>query len=159
MGRAVKWLHRIDDVLLRLSWVPSIVLLIALVLVLIQAADRKPPFQILSVEPASAKAGEVVTIRARVWRDKTRNCSVVMSRSVFDAESVRWDYPVARFTDELIDRMELATPSELRVSVMVPPSAVVGEAHLVSVLEYRCNRVHSIWPIEVTTVMPFAVVH
>lgn len=149
--------HRIDDVLLRLAWLPSVVLLAAAVLVLVQAADRKEPFQILSVEPASARPGDMVTIRASVWRDGARNCSAVMSRSVFDAQHVRWDYPIARFSDSMIDSMEAAAPGELRVSVVVPPTASPGLAQLVSVLEYRCNRVHAVWPIEVTTTMPFTV--
>lgn len=152
-----RFLHRIDDVLLRLAWLPSVVLLCAMLIVIAQAADRKEPFQILSVEPAAARPGEMVTIRARVWRDGERNCSAVMSRSVFDAQSVRWDYPLTRFSDAMIDAMDAATPGELRVSVMVPPGAAVGTANLVSVLEYRCNRVHALWPIEVTTTMPFDV--
>ena len=152
-----RFLHRVDDVLLRLSWLPSVVLLAALCIVVVQAADRQEPFHIISVEPAFAKPGEVVTIRARVWRDTSRNCSAVMSRSVFDAQHVRWDYPLTRFSDAMIDRMESAAPGELRVSVVVPSSASAGTAQLVSVLEYRCNRVHALWPIEVTTVMPFTV--
>jgi hypothetical protein len=32
-----------------------------------------------------------------------------------------------------------------------------GPAALVTSLEYRCNRVHSLWPIEVTTTFPFEV--
>lgn len=153
----IAFLHKVDDVLLRLAWLPSTVLLCAFVVVIVQAADRKPPFQILSVEPAEAKPGDMVTIRAKVWRDKSRNCSAVMSRSVFDATMVRFDYPVTRFSDAIIDRMEKDKPGELRVSIIVPPNASPGMADLVSVLEYRCNRVHAIWPIEVTTNMHFTV--
>ena len=149
--------HRVDDWMLRLSWVPSLVLVIAMGLIAVQASDRREPFQILSVEPAAARPGDMVTIRAKVWRDRSRNCSAVMSRSVFDAQHVRWDYPLTRFSDAMIDRMESAAPGELRVSVVVPSSASAGTAQLVSVLEYRCNRVHAIWPIEVTTTMPFTV--
>lgn len=149
--------HRIDDWMLRLAWVPSVVLILAMGLIAVQASDRKEPFQILSVEPAAARPGDMVTIRAKVWRDQSRNCSAVMSRSVLDAQSVRWDYPMTRFSDAMIDRMESLAPGELRVSIVVPSSASAGVAQLVSVLEYRCNRVHAIWPIEVTTTMPFTV--
>jgi hypothetical protein len=160
MGRAVtyKWLHRFDDVLMRLAWVPTVVLLSAFVLVLVQAADRDPPFQLLEVNPASARAGDVVTITARVWRDPDRRCSAEMSRSVFDSQHVRWDYPTAAFSASLIESMEQRSPSELRVSVVVPPNAAIGTAELISMLQYRCNRVHALWPIEVTTVMPFEVI-
>ena len=150
-------LHRLDRLLLRMSWLPSLVLLVAFLLVLAQAADRSAPFAILSVEPAAARPGEMVVIRARVWRDTSRNCSASMSRSVFDAHRTRYDYPMMKFSDAVIDSMERATPGELLVSVMVPPGAAAGPADLVSVLEYSCNQVHALWPVEVTTVMPFTV--
>lgn len=152
-----KVFHRLDDVLLRWSWVPSFMLVLALCMVVLQAADRREPFDILSVEPASARPGEMVTITAKVRRDTSRDCSARMNRAVFDSTRARFDYPLMTFSHALIDSMELATPGELRVSVMVPPAAAPGLAELVSVLEYRCNRVHALWPIEVTTVMPFTV--
>ena len=120
--------HRIDDWMLRLSWVPSLVLVIAMGLIAVQASDRREPFQILSVEPAAARPGDMVTIRAKVWRDQSRNCSAVMSRSVLDAQAVRWDYPLTRFSDAMIDRMESLAPGELRVSIVVPSSASAGRA-------------------------------
>ena len=153
-----QWLHRVDDVLMRLAWVPTVVLLSAFVLVLVQAADRDPPFQVLEVRPASARAGDVVTITARVWRDPDRRCSADMARSVFDSQHVRWDYPSATFSAEVIVGMEQNTPGEVRVALVVPSHAAPGTAEVVSTLQYRCNRVHALWPIEVTTVMPFEVI-
>lgn len=149
--------HKLDEWMLRLAWLPSLVLLAAIILIMIQAADRRVPFQVLSVEPSSAKAGDMVTIRAKVWRDTSRHCSAVMARSIFDSEHVRYDFPIHRFSDEVIDAMEQATPGHLAVRVMVPHGASVGAAELVSVLEYRCNKVHALWPVEVTTRMPFTV--
>lgn len=151
------FLHRIDGVMVRLAWVPRIMILIAVVLVIIEASDRKPPLQLLSVEPAAARAGETVIITSRVWRDGTRNCSAHRSRSMFDAASVRYDYPTAVFSDAAIDRVERETPGLLRVAVVLPLSAAPGPASVVSVTQYRCNRVHALWPIDVTTVMPFTV--
>jgi hypothetical protein len=150
--------HRLDETLEALLWVPRILLLAAVVLIAWQAADRKPPFQVLSVEPAEARAGDVVVITARVKRDTSRNCSASMSRSIFDATGARADYPVTRFSDALIDAMEADSPGVLRVAVLVPSNAAIGPAKLVSVLDYRCNRVHALWPIEVTTTMPFQIV-
>lgn len=149
--------HRVDEWLVRLSWLPSLVLMCALILIVIQAADRKEPFHVLSVEPASARPGERVTIRAKVVRDTSRNCSATMARSVFDAAEVRFDYPLHKVPDAVIDQMEKATPGQLAISIMIPHGAASGVAQLVSALEYRCNRVHAIWPIEVVTVMPFTV--
>ena len=158
MSRTAVMIDAADRLMRKLDWIPQWTLIIALGLVIWQAADRKPPFSVLAVEPAFAKPGELVTITAQVWRDQDRNCSVQMSRSVFDAMGARSDFPVTRFSDQLIDDMERKTPGILRVSFVVPPNAATGTAELVSVLDYRCNRVHSLWPIEVTTQMPFEVV-
>lgn len=153
----MRLLHWLDDFMQRLAWIPRVVLLAALALVLIQASDREPPFHLLSVEPAAARPGELVTITAHVRRDTARDCSASMSRSVFDSAGRRTDYPVARFSDALIDGMERKTPGLLKVSIVVPTNAAVGPAEVVSVLDYRCNRVHHFFPVEVTTVMPFEV--
>ena len=151
------FLHRVDNILLRLMWVPRVMLLVAFLLIVYQAADRKPPFEILNVEPASARAGETITITARVWRDTERDCSASMTRSIFDSTMARSDYAVTYFSDQVIDKMERKTPGVLRVSLVLPANASSGPANLVSVLHYRCNRVHAVWPIEVTTNMPFEV--
>lgn len=150
-------LHRVDNVLVRLAWIPRVMLLIAVVLVIIEASDREPPLQLLSVEPAAARPGETVIITSRVWRDGSRNCSAYRSRSVFDAAMTRYDYPTAIFSDAAIDRVEKETPGLLRVAVVLPLSAAPGPASVVSVTQYRCNRVHAMFPIDVTTVMPFTV--
>jgi hypothetical protein len=159
MNAAAKtFLHRIDDTMQTLAWIPRLMILVAVVLVAVQAADREPPFAVLSVEPAQARAGEPVVITAKVKRDMSRDCSVSMSRSLFDSSGARVDYPLARFSDAAIDLMERVGPGMLRVSIVVPINASVGPANLVSVLDYRCNRVHSLWPIEVTTYLPFDVI-
>lgn len=149
--------RRVDSVLERLSWLPSLVLLIALIIVIIQVADRRPPFKLLHAYPAFAHAGEAVVFRADVWRDPSRRCSVTMSRSVFDGSGARWDYPISNFSQDLIARMESDTPGEMRAAIVVPPGAAPGDADLVSVLSYRCNRVHALAPIEVTTHIPFTI--
>ena len=153
-----RFFHRMDHTLQTLIWIPRLMLFVAAVLIIIQAMDREPPFGILSVEPASARPGELVTITARVKRDSTRDCSAAMSRSIFDSSGQRSDYPIMRFSDAVIDDMERRMPSMLKVTIQVPANATPGPAQLVSVLDYRCNRVHALWPIEVTTVMPFEVI-
>jgi hypothetical protein len=159
VGESVMWTfaHRVDEILERLEWVPKLVLLAALVMIGIQAADRRAPFEVLRVEPASARPGEIVMIYADVRRDTGRVCSADLSRSVFDSRNVRFDYPQARFSAEVIAGMERAHPGRLQVAVMVPPGAAAGLADLVNVLSYRCNQVQALWPIEVTIRMPFTV--
>jgi hypothetical protein len=150
-------LHRADSVLERLAWIPSVVLLLAVIIIAVQMMDRRPPFEIQHVEPAFARAGEALTLHAEVWRDSSRRCSATMSRYVFDANGARWDYPVSMFSAGLINRMEEQTPGMLKVALIVPAGAAPGQADMVSVLSYQCNRAHALWPIEVTTHMPFMI--
>ena len=129
----------------------------AVCVVIYYAADREPPFAVLSVEPATAYPGEFVTIKAKVERQADRNCSAEFARYIFDAQGTRYDISTGTASAELVSRMERADPGVLKVSVLVPPSAAPGKAHLVTVLDYACNRTHRIAPIQVTTDMPFTV--
>lgn len=133
------------------------IILAALCLVLYYASDREPPFAVISVDPAYARAGEVVTIKAKVRRDVDRNCNAVYSRYVFDASGSRYDVGHAIVSAEMISAMDRKMPGALAISLPVPPSAAPGPALLQTVLDYKCNRTHNFFPITVTTDMPFTV--
>jgi hypothetical protein len=150
-------LMRLDAIMLRYSWIATWTLFAALIIVAAQALDRKPPFSVLHVFPAHARPGDQITIHAEVWRDSGRSCAVTMGRSVFDAARVRFDFPVASFSATAIGAMETRTPGLMAVSFVIPPGAAPGPAELVSALEYRCNQAHTLWPIEVTTHVPFTI--
>lgn len=140
-------------------WIAYALLLATVISVAVFAADRDAPFAVLSVEPAFAKPGDVVMLRARVYRDSSRECSAVFSRYVFDASGARHDDPSspASASAAMIEGMEKRSPGRLTLALTVPDKAAPGPATLVSSLEYRCNKIHRLWPIEVTTEMPFTV--
>lgn len=151
----IKWL---DDVARRFMWVAYSLIAASLVSVGWFAADRVPPFVLLGVEPAAASAGEVIIIRARVWRDASRDCSVSFTRYIYDSRGVRFDgAELAKASDAMIDTMERRDPGRLTVAIVVPAAAAPGPATLQTVLWYACNKVHHIWPIYVTTDMAFTV--
>lgn len=143
--------------MLRYAWIPNWTIFAALLIVAVQALDRDPPFAVLQVYPAAARPGETVTIHAEVWRDPMRQCAAIMGRSVFDSSKVRFDYPVASFSASSIAKMDRDTPGRMAVSLVVPFGASAGPAELVSVLDYRCNQAHVLWPITVTTHIPFTI--
>lgn len=154
MTRLLKWIDHIGE---RFLWVAQVVILGSIAIVAWYTLDRKPPFAVVSVEPAFARPGEYVTIKAEVRRDVNRHCSAEFSRYVFDALNTRFDLGTQLASPEMIERADQASPNTLRVSFLVPPTIATGPARLDTVLQYRCNRVHYIWPIEVTTRMPFEV--
>lgn len=121
------------------------------------AFDREPPFEVLSVEPAMARPGEVIHIRAAVRRDSSRMCSAEMTQYIFDASKRRFDLGSSVASAELIRDIEAQTPGQMLLTMIVPLGMAPGDADLTSVLYYRCNKVHALWPIEVTTHVPFVV--
>lgn len=123
------------------------------------STDRAPPFRVMEVEPAAARAGEVVTIRQRVVRDLSRPCAVKWTRFMWAPGMGRLDLtpePV-QVAPEFIRRMEERDPGRLAVSVRIPDSAQPGQGSLVTHLDYWCKPAQRAWPITVITDVPFTV--
>lgn len=120
--------------------------------------DRTPPIKLLSSIDSQALPGSYIVIHAKVKRDLTRHCAVDYSRYMYDGAGVRYDLQgTTTLTEEAIQLTDKITPDALRLGFVVPQSAHPGPASLVSVLEYRCNPLHRIWPIEMVFTMPFTV--
>lgn len=156
-GPAMTLFLAIDRLLDRLKWVAYVVILLGALSFAGFALDRKPPFAVLSVDPAFVQAGEVVTITAKVWRDQRRTCSAEFARFIYDSDGRRFDLGASYATAQMIADQERKTPGVLRVSLVVPMGTPPGPAALVTGLAYKCNRTHQWAPIEVTTTMPFTV--
>lgn len=147
----------IDSLAQRFIWVANLTIVAGLLAITWFASDRSPPFTLLSVEPAIAWPGDYLTIHASVKRDTTRECSSEFSRFIFDSAGGRYDIGTSTASVEMIRAMELKTPGLLAVTVKLPDNIRPGVSKLTTVLEYRCNKVHRLWPIEVTLQMPFTV--
>lgn len=150
---------QINAILRRHSWVAWTLNVATALTLLVFLVDRAPPFSVISVEPASAKPGDLVILRALVHRDTARDCSALFSRYVFDSRQVRFD-DIARPTrasDAFIDHLERVDPGRLTLAFVVPAGMAPGPARVETVLHYRCNITHAVWPIEVTAQMPFTV--
>lgn len=150
----LRWLDRMEA---RIRWMAQVTIIGSIAIIAYYMLDREPPFAVLSVEPATARPGEYITITATVRRDVSRNCSAEFSRYVFDASRTRFDLGTQVASAELVRSINERSPNELRISFLVPPAAAVGSAWVETVLQYHCNKVHRVWPIEVTTRMPFEV--
>ena len=147
----------IDRLAERFLWIAQFVIIASILIVAYYAMDRDPPFVIVSVEPASARPGEIITIQSEVRRETWRNCSADFTRYIFGPDQSRFYLDDGIASAHMINRMDEKTPNKLRVSFLVPYGINPGPARLETVLEYHCNRVHRLWPIEVTTIMPFTV--
>jgi hypothetical protein len=153
--------HAMTETFGRLSerwmWLANVTILLSFVIIATYAADRATPFKVLTMEPLQVARGETATFKATVWRDTTRSCAAEFSRFIFDSAGSRHDLGNSNVTAEMIQSMEKAAPGKLTISVQIPQSVALGQAKLVTALQYRCNKVHAIWPIETTTELPFTV--
>ena len=156
--RLMDFLKPLDDALRIVTPVFKALLVFTLIVTAWMFTDRDAPFAVLSVEPAAARPGELVTIRANVRRDVHRKCSVSFSRAIFDRHGTRVeDLGGNVFTAGMIEELERRTPGRLAVRIRVPADMEPGQGELVSSLEYTCNRTHVLLPIPVVTTMPFTV--
>jgi hypothetical protein len=122
--------------------------------------NRAPPFKIVEFEPASAQACGEAVLRARVWRDPDRDCSVVLSRSFLDSRGQRFDNITARthISADTLDALENATPGRMAPVVKMPCGAAEGPGIVITPRDYSCNRVQAwLWPIDVTTFHPVTI--
>lgn len=158
-NRALKVARFVDLIAVRLLVLAQVTVLCGIAVVTYYAMDRLPPLRLLSYEPGlEAKAGSYLKVSAKVWRDISRNCDLQLERFIF-ADSGRARYEVASYTvpDSVIYSTEVSTPGELHYVMYVPEFAEPGPALIHTVLEYRCNKVHNVWPIVVVTEIPFTI--
>lgn len=155
--RPMEIARAINHAVIATEWIARVILMLALMLVLYYAADRDPPFRLVSTQPASGQAGEFITIRGKAERDVSRGCNAEFSRYMFDSAGVRFDLGHSQASAKTISQMELRQPGALVIAFRIPQSAAPGPASLQTTLQYRCNRVHAFWPIDITIDMPFTV--
>ena len=147
----------LDQWLQRWMWLANLTILLSFVIIATYAADRAPPYKILESEPMEVVRGQTGVFKAKVWRDPGRTCSADFSRFIFDSTGARHDLGNSMATAKMIADMEKRTPGHLTLAIEMPPGLAPGPASMITTLHYKCNKVHSIWPIEVTTSLPFTV--
>jgi hypothetical protein len=151
------YLKLLDAVLGRLQKVSLAVIWAGIGIVAVFAADREPPFFVRSVDPVSGKPGQTIEIQASVHREPGRGCRVSMYDTILDSDGSRFVVGRREFSPELIRKMDELTPGRIKVAVQIPLSATPGPAQYLSVAKFRCNKIHSIWPIEQTIILPFEI--
>ena len=145
--------------------VADMVIISALLMVGYYAMDREPPFYMLSVEPAEAKAGELLKIRMKVARDVTKECDAQISRFMIDATGEEIHIGNINRSAESFRLLELRTPGEWITTLRVPSYMPPGPSLFRADNQYVCNKTQKLligkfawlWPIKSTTEVPFTV--
>ena len=122
------------------------------------ALDRTPPFVLLDYTVLNATRGETAYINATVERDTGRDCTVNFVHYLIDANKTKHNIGGTQYmTAAALRQMERDMPDSLRLAVRIPADVPVGPATLVTALEYRCNPMHALWPIDVLLEMQLKV--
>jgi hypothetical protein len=151
MTKMTEYMHR-------MLILPILVLVYVALQITIWSFDRHPPFEILSSDLAAATPGRALFISATVRRDIARKCSASYSRTIIDSNSFRYDIPGTQSaSSRLIKQLDSMHTGRMSVSIVLPDEISPGPATLVTSLEYVCNPIHRVFPIEVLTIIPFRV--
>lgn len=138
--------------------ISGLIVLIALA-GLIQAAvwalDNQPPTRMLGAEVPPVFAGDTVIVTEKVERDKDRPCGARHTRILFDSIGTPFDIQGGAQTTNAAAREKRAalSPGKLTFTVKVPPEAASGPATIVTTMQYTCNPLHQLFPIEAVTIV------
>ena len=121
--------------------------------------DREPPFRQLA--PATYTAvrpgGTTVIVLPSVERDLDRDCNVHWSQHLYDGQGTRHNLASGYQTSAGLIEQAQRMGATLRMAVPISSAAAPGQALWVSQLEYRCNPIHTIAPIEVQVSVSFEI--
>jgi len=121
--------------------------------------DREPPFVLGPYTVNSPAPGGVLVFDAQVTRQLERQCSVQFSRHMFDSTGMRIDIaPLTNMSAEALENMDGVMDGRLKLRVSIPHGASPGPAKFVTVLDYRCNPLHYVYPIHILMTVDFEVV-
>lgn len=156
VGRAFGWLDDLIDLAM-----PAIRGMVVLLLGATAwlAADRVPPFRLLSVDypPPVVAPGGTLFMKASVWRDADRSCSLRAVSRVHFSDGSRMDLPVREFAAQELKMQEARTPGRVSVALVVPDWAPTGAAYISTTRYYQCNITHRLFPILSANTWAFSV--
>lgn len=141
----------------RMQMIPVILLAMAFIPAAIWALDRGPPLKMTGSEPASVKPGQWLRVVAHVDRD-SRACDATVTAVMFDSAGTRFLLGGSQvYNAATLDYIDRITPGRMAAAAPLSPLAVPGRGHVVISISYRCNPLHSFWPINVLMDIPFEV--
>lgn len=103
--------------------------------------DRSPPVEtIRQMALNSPKPGETLTVEYEVFR--IRQCAALIERTIFDGQNGR----------HLLPELERLSAGPIghdsyRVMPRIPENAEPGPSRYRVTIAYRCNPLHTVWPI------------
>lgn len=140
------------------SFLPILMHVLVAGQLIVWGLDRQSPFVLDSYTATNATPGGTVFFVGNVERNVSRKCSVEYSRTIYDKNNFSYDVSGMQLrSPDALTNLDTRSPSRLLVAVELPTGIPPGPATMLTVLNYRCNMVHNVWPIRVTLPMKFEV--
>ena len=142
----------------RLRMIPAVVLACAVAVVGWWAFDRSPPISVTGYDRATVAPGGWLRIAVKVNRDQSKRCDSAVTAVLFDSAGTRYLLSGTQiYNAPTLDHIDTISPGLMAAAAPVPLSASKGKGHVVISLSYRCNPLHTVWPIEAMMDIPFTV--
>ncbi len=119
------------------------------------AVQRDPPIQVVkqSLLDVSVRPGE--NLERRVTLIQQKRCEIHSTRYIVDADSVRHELEPINYQFGI---GTLRKEQELVLRIPIPDDIALGPARFEMTTRYRCNLLHSVWPIYRLNTLFFEVV-
>ena len=149
----------IDRIAARFVWVGVVMMAIPALITVYWAQDRKPPFELVSFEPVVVVAGESLALHAKVRRDVERNCATRFSRYTINSNNQKSNESVMTYmnADSVADMNRIMGDGVLNLQYPISDDMPAGQAIFITSLDYMCNPLQAVWPIQVVMKVPFTV--
>lgn len=140
---------RTTEIIERLMWLWLTLLAVSAGQIAWWATDREQPFELLTYYAPPVHRGGVLHMTGEVRRNLDRGCSATFSRHLTDAQGFRVDLMTSQtMSAASIADMDRRDPQRLNLAIPIPDFVSPGQAIITTVMSYRCNPLHSIWPIQ-----------
>lgn len=107
------------------------------------AGDREPPTVSADLRPVSVEVPPGGELKVRYTVFRTRSCPLRVERMLFDSTGTRYILPSTEFSSA---PGPLGNDSYISM-VPLPINISPGPARYRAITIYKCNPIHSIWPI------------
>lgn len=104
--------------------------------------DRQPPVEVLDVSPVSTTVEAGGTLVINFVIDRQRECQSTAERTLFDSQGNMIRFPIT----SSISFSGLGIQAYQR-ALTIPDSMPPGPSRYRTVVAFRCNPLHLLWPI------------
>lgn len=121
--------------------------------------DRKPPLSLVEYTYTHVRQGAQLELHAKVKRDIDKGCSVTYARYILDSTGNRSNESQISYMNSK-GMMEMAAKmGRDNLNILYPLTTELhpGPATYIVMLDWQCNPLHAIWPIQQVIEIPFNV--